>query len=253
MLRNTSVEERLPWINDWCTAIGLHIRRDHVRSGLWLNAVVPGPPRTEGLSKATTIRFRAMLPVTNDEVAMLALLGFEDPESTLEALRMATTDRMACAILCGSRLFRPSLVINTAGGKFAGYSKLCSYARDTWGHAVGAKGDPHDGSKERELVHRVIERRFPAVVGAKEAFCEHERMLGQLQETLWGPSLLMPSEGGERRNLPLEHQRWKRFLELRGLQPLCAADPAAALEDWVRFREDGSHDWTLPTYPYFDA
>lgn len=249
----THVNQQLPWINDWCHAIGLHIARH--RSDVWLHAVVRGPPRTahyEGYAKARTVRGTANIPVTNDKGEMLALLGFEQPELTLEALRRATTDRTACSIMCSTRLFKPSMVVNTAGGKFGGCSQLCSYAREMWGNVVGVikEGDDHQHIAQLKFVHGVIERRFPEVVNAKEAFSEHERMLGQLEETVWGPSLSIPTDGGERRDLIHEHTRWKRFLELRGLQPLCATDPAAALEDWVRFRKDGSHDWSLSHCSY---
>ena len=141
---------------------------------------------------------------------------------------------------------------------------LFEYAQATWGGRV--RSDRHkddeaeheaDCVRKRLAVHTAVEQRFPEVRAARAEFRKHERMIGRLQETLWGPSILhMPPDPPD----DLTHlfaQRWKPFLKLRGLRPLFDADPAEALADWLRFRGDdaspGAHDWSfsnrfLPTY-----
>ncbi len=58
---------------------------------------------------------------------------------------------------------------------------------------------------------------------------------------------------GATRSFDLRHatvDRWSDFVCLRGLLPLSCADPAAALADWVAFRDElleprslAPHDW----------
>jgi hypothetical protein len=208
-----------------------------------------------------------LVPVTDDPVVMFELLGFERPADILVAVKQAALDRTACSVLCASSLFDPSMVSNTADHniKFGGgRSALFEYAQATWGGRVRSfRHDDEEADEEadcvrkRLAVHAAVEQRFPEVRAARAEFRKHERMIGRLQETLWGPSILhMPPDPPDDL-IHLFAQRWKPFLKLRGLRPLFDADPAEALADWLRFRGDdaspGAHDWSfsnrlLPTY-----
>lgn len=255
-----NVDRVLPWLNDWCEdALDLRIARlSNDDYSLWLQIRVFGPPRTrhlEGHRIAETMRTRAWIPVTDDRAMILKLLGFSEPKVTLAALQKPHTDQMTCSILCGSRLFDPSMAKDTKrfckfGGKA---STLFSYVQEMCGDVVASEKDKRDIDLKLETIHRVIERIFPKVVATREAFMNHELMHGRLQDTLWGPSISHLSSASSSSASPIVrkyHKRWTRYLELRGLEALnaqCISDPAAALADWLEFRGDESqcpYDWS---------
>lgn len=253
-----NVDKVLPRLNDWIRALDLHISPMSGQSRLWLHTIVRGPPRTTYVHGHKTPRqrpSRALVPVTNDRVTILKLLGFHKPESVLQELNRAQTDRMLCSILCSSKFFNPSMAANTTpcGNKFGGASILFSYVQETWGSILVTEKHKRDNDQIREAVHMVIERKFPTVTMGKLAFSEHERMLGRLEEILWGPSLPLPQGNCDAiyDSIFQYYQRWERFLELRGIHPLnalCVSDPAKALEDWLQFRggpDPIPHDWEM--------
>jgi hypothetical protein len=249
------VDKVLPRLNDWIRALDLHISPMSGQSRLWLHTIVRGPPRTtyvHGYKTPQQRPSRALVPVTNDRATILDLLGFDKPKSVLQELNRAETERMICSILCSSKFFNPSMVTNTArGNKLSGTSTLFSYVQETWGKTLVTEKHKRDNDQVRDAVHMVIAHKFPTVALAKTAFSDHERMLGRLEEILWGPSLPPGNCEAIYDSIFQYHQRWERYLELRGIQTLdalCVSDPAKALEDWLQFRggpDTIPHDWEI--------
>jgi hypothetical protein len=253
-MEKENVDKVLPWLNDWCEdALDLRIARPNGERDLWLQIRVSGPPRTrhmQGYRKAESMRIHAWISVTNDRAMILKLLGFSEPEKTLITLQKPQTEKRACNILCESRLFHPSMVKNTRFCKFGGRSTLFSYVEDVWETTVISEETRLETKKKRNAIHMIIENNFPLVARAKKEFADYERMHGKLEDILWGPSIASLPSLDEDRIIQKYHVRWERYLKIKGvetLHALCASDPAAALEDWLKFRGDGAqcpYDWT---------
>ncbi len=114
----------------------------------------------------------------------------------------------------------------------------------------------------RLLCDAMRARAFEAVPGTREAYeraTARARVLDDVEAAVRDADggidafVRATDANGATRSFDLRHatvDRWSDFVCLRGLLPLSCADPAAALADWVAFRDElleprslAPHDW----------